>query len=146
MSLKTDYKDYIPSTEYRHYQLINNSDSTVSLKDVTVYSQTGDLFSAADINATNAAINEFGFAVTTATLTSTGWTQQSDGTWRQTVSGITVTANQKVDFDCDVVTAASIPAQIRPYNENGTLYAVTTQKPTNAISVQCTIMNVQTEG
>lgn len=83
--------------------------------------------------------------LTTATLTSTGWAQQSDETYRQAVSGVTVTANQKVDFDCDVVTAASLPSQIRPYNNNGTLYAVTTAPPESDITVQCTIMNVQME-
>lgn len=57
MALKTDYKNYVPSTELRQYQLINNSNGTVSLQDVTVYEQVGDLFSAGDINATNAAVN-----------------------------------------------------------------------------------------
>ena len=59
MSLKTDYKDDILATgNLRKYQMINNSDGTVSFQDVTVYEQTGDIFGAGDINKTNQAVNE----------------------------------------------------------------------------------------
>jgi hypothetical protein len=57
MSLKTDYKDDIPKTAQRKYELINNDDGTVSLKDVTEYTQVGDTFGAGDINTITNAVN-----------------------------------------------------------------------------------------
>ena len=57
MSLKTNYKNDVFSGN-RKYNLINNSDGTVSLEDVTEYQQVGDIFNADDINSTNAKVNE----------------------------------------------------------------------------------------
>lgn len=57
MALKTDYKDDIPKTENRRYQMIHNDDGTVSFVDVTEYTQVGDTFGAGDINATNESVN-----------------------------------------------------------------------------------------
>ena len=60
MALKTDYKNYIPSTAMngrRRYRMINNDDGTVSFEDATEYSQVGDSFGAAVINETNKNIN-----------------------------------------------------------------------------------------
>jgi len=76
MSLKTDYKDDIPKTTQRKYEMINNDDGTVSLKDVTEYTQVGDTFGAGDINKTNKAINDLLGGTTYATveqLTSDRW-------------------------------------------------------------------------
>lgn len=59
--LKTNYKDDVLDTsvnEKRKFNMIQNSDGTVSFEDVTEYTQTGDSFGAADINATNAAVNK----------------------------------------------------------------------------------------
>lgn len=56
MSLKENYKNDIYSGE-RKYQMIQNDDGTVSFRDVTVYTQDGDIFSADDINVTNKAVN-----------------------------------------------------------------------------------------
>lgn len=59
--LKTNYKDDVLDTsvnEKRKFNMIQNSDGTVSFEDVTEYTQTGDSFGAADINATNAAVND----------------------------------------------------------------------------------------
>lgn len=56
MALKTDYKDDVFNGN-RKYQKIDNSDGTISLVDKTAYSQKGDTFSGADINATNKAVN-----------------------------------------------------------------------------------------
>lgn len=56
--LKTDYKDDIlVSGQQRKYNLIENSDGTVSLVDVSSYAQYGDTLKAEDFNATNAAVN-----------------------------------------------------------------------------------------
>lgn len=59
--LKTTYKDDLLDTsvnEKRKYNMIQNADGTVSFEDVTTYSQIGDSFGAADINATNKKVNE----------------------------------------------------------------------------------------
>ena len=59
--LKTTYQDDILDTsvnEKRKYNMIQNADGTVSFEDVTTYSQIGDSFGAADINATNEKVNE----------------------------------------------------------------------------------------
>lgn len=57
MSLKTDYKNDMFSGK-RKYQVTQNTDGTISLDDVTVYEQQGDVFSADDINATNIEVNK----------------------------------------------------------------------------------------
>ena len=59
--LKTNYKDDVLDTsknEKRKFRMIQNDDGTVSFDDATKYTQQGDTFGAADINATNAKINE----------------------------------------------------------------------------------------
>ena len=59
--LKTNYKDDVLDTsknEKRKFRMIQNDDGTVSFDDATEYTQQGDTFGAADINATNAKINE----------------------------------------------------------------------------------------
>lgn len=64
MGLRTDYKDDILDTsvnEKRKYNLITNSDGTVSLEDVTEYSQVGDSFGSADINRANEEINRMSY-------------------------------------------------------------------------------------
>lgn len=48
--MRTDYKDFIASTENRHYRQINNDDGTISLVDETVYTQEGDKVSAGVLN------------------------------------------------------------------------------------------------
>lgn len=62
MPLKTDYKNFIPSTTTKIFDIKQASDDTVinadvKFEDVTVYSQEGDSFGSADINATNAQVN-----------------------------------------------------------------------------------------
>lgn len=59
--LKTNYKDDVldaSKNEKRKFRIIQNDDGTVSFDDATEYTQQGDAFGAADINATNAKINE----------------------------------------------------------------------------------------
>lgn len=54
--LKVDYvEDVLDTTEntMRKYQIIENADGTISLRDVTKYSTVGDTFGASDINNTN---------------------------------------------------------------------------------------------
>ena len=59
-NLPVNFKDDILNTSSnskRKYNLVYNSDGTVSLEDVTVYSQKGSSFGAAQVNKTNTAIN-----------------------------------------------------------------------------------------
>ena len=59
--LPVDFQDDILSEDMngrRKYQIITNADGTVSFVDVTEYTQVGSNFGQAQINATNAAVNE----------------------------------------------------------------------------------------
>lgn len=46
-----------PINTARKYRLINNADGTISLEDVTVYSQIGSPYGSKQLNESNAAIN-----------------------------------------------------------------------------------------
>ena len=70
--LRTDYKDDIldiSKNEKRKYNMITNSDGTVSFEDVTEYSQVGDSFGGADVNAITAVVNQVGFTEVFGALT-----------------------------------------------------------------------------
>ena len=59
-ALRTDYKDDLLDTSVntqRKYNMVTNADGTVSFVDATAYTQNGDSFGAADINAINDKIN-----------------------------------------------------------------------------------------
>lgn len=59
--LPVDFKDDVLQAEMagkRKYRVIQNEDGTISLEDVTNYSQIGSDFGAAQMNATNMAVNE----------------------------------------------------------------------------------------
>lgn len=59
-TLKTDFKDDILSPNMggkRKYRMIQNEDGTVSLEDVTEYTQTGSNFGSKQVNETNLAVN-----------------------------------------------------------------------------------------
>lgn len=63
MSLPTNYTDAVldaTQNTRRKFNLIQNSDGTVSLEDVTVYTTPGSTYGAADINNLNAQVNEDG--------------------------------------------------------------------------------------
>lgn len=60
-TLKNDYTDDVLDTSantLRKYQMIQNDDGTVSFVDVTEYSQIGDSFGAADVNAIAEKVND----------------------------------------------------------------------------------------
>ncbi len=67
MSLKTDYTNDIFSGN-RKYNMITNSDGTVSFTDVTEYTSEGDTFSASDINSVNEVINALDTKIGSSTL------------------------------------------------------------------------------
>lgn len=61
VNLKTNYQDDVLDSTMngkRRYNLINNSDGTVSLEDVTDYTQIGDDFSAKDLNGITEEVND----------------------------------------------------------------------------------------
>lgn len=72
--LKTDYKDSQYQT--RKIQLIDNSDGTKTLNDVTEYTIKGDDFGAKDINFTNERINEI-TRTWTVNVSADGWSGDS---------------------------------------------------------------------
>lgn len=60
-TLPTNYKDDVLTTSMgkkRRYNLIQNDDGTISFEDSTEYTQVGDNYGAAQLNATNQAVNE----------------------------------------------------------------------------------------
>ena len=72
--LKTDYKNAQLDTSKntkRKFNLINNADGTISFEDVTEYIESGDVFSANDINETNEAVNTANLIF--SNMTATGW-------------------------------------------------------------------------
>lgn len=109
-ALKTDYKDAV-YTGNRKYTQTNNADGTISLVDATAYSTEGDTFGAADINATNTAVNEnsdlIGMGIYSVndlyqkirtitmslTLTAASW---SNGSYTIYDALITATSNQEI--------------------------------------------------
>lgn len=84
MALKTNYKDDV-FTGQRKYNLVENEDGTVSPLDVTQYSQEGDYFGAADMNATNTEVNSIRSTVNSNT--------SNLNTLQTTVSGHTTSIN-----------------------------------------------------
>lgn len=70
LDLRTDYKDDILDSsvnEKRKYNIIENTDGTKSLEDVSVYTQRGDSFGAVDINKTNQAVLVLNSSLTLST-------------------------------------------------------------------------------
>ena len=103
MALKTNYKDAV-YTGSRKYTPTNNADGTISLVDATAYSTEGDVFGAADINATNQAVNANAANVTALqqtiktttkniTLTAASW---SSGSYTISDSLITASSIQEI--------------------------------------------------
>lgn len=97
MALKTNYKEDILNTAVntkRKYNMINNSDGTVSFEDVTAYTQVGDTFGAADINNTNSRIEEVfqcasdGKALIAEAVTGKGIETSADDTYEQMSNNI----------------------------------------------------------
>ena len=91
MSLRENYKDDIldlSENVNRKYNMVTNDDDTVSLEDVTVYSQEGDTFGASDINATNHVVNELDNAVSNIDLRVDSvsgkpqWKERGADTWQ----------------------------------------------------------------
>lgn len=69
--LKANYKNDVFSG-MRKYEKIENGDGTISLNDVTQYVETGDIYSATDINNTNIAVNKV-IGLISFTLLAANW-------------------------------------------------------------------------
>ena len=79
--LRTNYVDDVPASGVtnRKYTMTDNGDNTVSFTDVTTYQVQGDTFGAADINATNEAVNKcVEYATGTLSANATSVTIESD--------------------------------------------------------------------
>lgn len=94
--LRENYKNDILDTSEnvnRKYNMVTNPDDTVSLEDVTVYSQEGDTFGASDINATNHVVNILDSAVDNIDLRVDSvsgkpqWKERGADTWQNFNSG-----------------------------------------------------------
>lgn len=103
--LKTNYKDDIllDTSGKRKYTMITNDDGTVSFVDVTDYSQNGDAFGAADINATNTEVNEH-FASVDKSLEALN-TKIASKEWKEVSIGVTTipaNSNTSVQLSEDI--------------------------------------------
>lgn len=94
MSLKTDYQDDMFEGA-RVWKITGNADGTSNITDMTNYTQEGDRFGAADINATNAEVNRLGNLVTVY-LPLAGWSSTAPYTQRVAVAGMKSTDVVKV--------------------------------------------------
>ena len=89
MALKEDYLDDILDisvNEKRKYRMINNADGTISLEDVTEYSQNGDNFGASDVNAITTMLNKLNESGANVRYNdeSDYFEVKKDGEWEQT--------------------------------------------------------------
>lgn len=83
--LKTNYKDSLHDGDLQY--VITTSSGKSTIKDVTTYTQEGDQFGAADINATNLAVNRLA-RVISVTVPASGWSSSAPYTQTVAVSGI----------------------------------------------------------
>ncbi len=90
--LKEDYKDDMFDGA-RKYSLITNDDKTVSLIDVTEYTQIGDLFGGNDANETNKVVNKH-TKKRELSLPESGWSNTYP--YSQTVSAPGVTPDDDI--------------------------------------------------
>lgn len=116
--LKTNYKDdVLVSGQQRKYNMIQNSDGTVSFVDVSSYAQYGDVLTADDFNQTNAAVN----AVNGKTETSfdldpsSGLISRGTQTVRKTSHAMSVTMTFSMSGQIsEPITIATLPEGFRP--------------------------------
>ena len=88
--LRTDYRDDIldlTQNTQRKYRMITNDDGTVSFEDVTVYSQIGDSFGAADVNTITDALNNTEGSVRYNVETDMIQIVDANGVWHDWLAG-----------------------------------------------------------
>lgn len=90
MALRTDYKDDIldlTQNTKRKYRMVTNADGTVSFEDMTVYSQIGDSFGAAELNEIANVVNEGGSNMYYDPATDIKYLRNQDGEWVEVGTG-----------------------------------------------------------
>lgn len=130
MSLKEDYKNDMYEGR-RKYNLIKNTDDTVSLDDVTQYAQEGDTFTASDVNVTNHAVNQM---------------DKDNATFKtkvtQTIQGLSNTVDKFTNPDILLLPAAGW-GSVQPFTQTITLARITeNDSPIIALSLAGTLSDV----
>ena len=160
-TLPTDYTD-ATWTGNKKYSLIYNNDGTVSLNDVTVYSnKEKSFFGAKDANSMNAAINAIMLKhepwETTKTTTDNSWTirYQKSGYRRAIIQAYKTL--QVADTPLSNQVVCYVPAALKPVNtqyltvravgNTGTLHGMGTAelKTDNGLYLFCEKSNYQAE-
>jgi hypothetical protein len=103
--LKTDYKEDIFEGN-RKYQIGTNTSGVSEIIEVTEFVQEGDQFGASDINATNAAVNRLGAAVSIL-IPASGWSEDAPYTQTVDVEGVTAEDVPVIGICIDDGTASS---------------------------------------
>lgn len=114
MALKTDYKDDIFEGN-RKYQISEDTDGNVEILDVTTYTQEGDRFGAADINATNGQVNRLSAEPLVVTFLSSGWSSSAPYTQTVAAEGLTADDTPTPMFVDDGTTKSASKAKQKAY-------------------------------
>lgn len=114
MALKTDYKDDIFEGN-RKYQISEDTDGNVEILDVTSYTQEGDRFGAADINATNGQVNRLSAEPLVVTFLSSGWSSSAPYTQTVAAEGLTAEDTPTPMFVDDGTTKSASKAKQKAY-------------------------------
>lgn len=119
MSLKTNYKNYVPSESMsgkKQYRRIENANGTVSFEDVTEYSILGDKFGADDINRITRAIN---YNIVTTNLVSSEWKGTEPALYDLSVAGVTSTNINEILPGVSITAAQMEAFQSANITDNG---------------------------
>lgn len=136
-------------------QIVSPNGTEVGLSQQHGYNYLSNAVNQAQegVNTLNEAFEDLETAVPIypITLTSGGWALSAlsesalTGMYLQQITGVTFTANQKVDIALPPSLMNNIPASITTANVDGTVYAVTEFPPDMDITAQITVVNT-TEG
>ena len=81
--------------------------------------------------------------VVDVTLSSSAWVLgEASNLYEQVITNDNVTENSRVDFYCSYEVQTTLPSMIMPYNDNGTLKAVTNVKPETDVPIQMSITQI----
>lgn len=139
-------------TNWAMNQIVSPNGTEVGLTQQHGYNYLSNAVNQAQagVNTLNEAFEDLETAVPmyTITLTSGGWAMSSlsesalTGMYLQQITGVTFTANQKVDIALPPSLMNSIPAGISTANVDGTVYAVTEFPPDIDVTAQITVVTV----
>lgn len=114
MALNVEYKDALFDGQ-RRYQIAQNDDGTYTILDVTTYTQEGDRFGAADINATNGQVNRLSAEPLVVTFLSSGWSSSAPYTQTVAAEGLTADDTPTPMFVDDGTTKSASKAKQKAY-------------------------------